>query len=130
MSPVLIHSPRIVSFERWCYRPYREQIESPLTSSVPGCPWDTAFPDSSTILASYPSTTVPLQSGRTSSSRLEMKMWQHSVEPMPSRTSTPVLSFQRRRIEPGRGSPAETQARTELTCADCQVESGAASAFA
>ena len=40
-----------------------------------------------------------------------MKMCRHSVEPMPSRITVPVFSFQRRKMSAGNGSPAETQAR-------------------
>src|SRR5450755_2922542 len=58
--------------------------------------------------------------------RFEMKMWQDSVEPIPSRMSIPVLSFQRFSTDPGSASPAETQTLTELKSADCQLEVGAA----
>ena len=40
-----------------------------------------------------------------------MKMCRHSVEPMPSRMTVPVFSFQRRKMSAGSASPAETQAR-------------------
>ena len=42
-----------------------------------------------------------------------MKMCSASVEPMPSRMTVPVFSFQRRKISAGKASPADTQARTE-----------------
>ena len=41
-----------------------------------------------------------------------MKMCRHSVEPMPSRITVPVFSFQRRNMSAGSASPAETQALT------------------
>ena len=40
-----------------------------------------------------------------------MKMCRHSVEPMPSRITVPVFSFQRRKMSAGSASAAETQAR-------------------
>ena len=43
-----------------------------------------------------------------------MKMCRHSVEPMPSRMTVPVLSFQRRKMSAGSASAAETQARMLL----------------
>ena len=56
---------------------------------------------------------MPLEPGRTSSGRLEMKMCSASVEPMPSRMVLPVASRQRRRISAGSASPAETQWRSD-----------------
>src|SRR4030088_771069 len=41
-----------------------------------------------------------------------MNMCSISVEPMPSRMSTPVLSFQRLPMSAGNASPAETQRRS------------------
>jgi len=41
-----------------------------------------------------------------------MNMCSISVEPMPSRMSTPVLSFQRLPMSAGKASPAEMQRRS------------------
>jgi len=62
--------------------------------------------------------------------RLEMKMWPHSVDPMPSRMSAPVRARQRSRIEPASGSPALTQTRTELKSAVAHTSGSAASVLA
>jgi len=45
---------------------------------------------------------------------LERKMCSISVEPIPSRISSPVLSFQLFAICGGRASPAETHSRSAM----------------
>ena len=62
-----------------------------------------------TTLASQPGTSVPMLPGRTHPARLEITMWHSSVEPRPSRISTPNRSIHRSYNTLGKGSPAETQ---------------------
>ena len=51
--------------------------------------------------------------GFTSPGAFEMKMWSASVEPIPSRISSPVAAFQRRKRSGGSASPADTHSRSE-----------------
>ena len=51
-----------------------------------------------------------------------MKMCSASVEPMPSRMTVPVFSFQRRKMSAGSASPAETQARTRREIAAASLQ--------
>ena len=112
MSCVLIHSPRNVCLPCSCLFQYPLAMESPLISSVPTSPTGTSSPFPSTMRASYPSTIWPVLPGLIAPGRFEMKMCRISVDPMPSRMSTPKRSRHLSYSGLGRGSPAEMHIRT------------------
>jgi hypothetical protein len=45
-----------------------------------------------------------------------MKMWNSSVEPMPSISSMPVACFHSSRVAAGSASPADTHLRRRRSC--------------
>src|SRR5436853_207227 len=74
---------------------YQAQAESALTIRLPTSPRGTGQSLSSTIFASNPGRTLPLEPGRTSPGALEMIMCRASVEPRASRISTPKRCLNR-----------------------------------
>jgi len=105
------HSPSMLRrvSSRWFQ--YTDAMEPPLTWRFPTSPGPTALPSSSRSRVRYPGTTCPVLPGRTAPKRLERKMWQISVDPVPSRTSTPNSSRNRRYTSGERISADEMQAR-------------------
>src|SRR5262249_55870904 len=87
------------------------QHVGPLTHKSPISPATAAFPDSSSSFTLYPGVGLPEVPYATTPGTFEMKMCSISVDPIPSRMSTPVRSFLARHNSAGNASPSDTQKR-------------------
>src|SRR3989304_4019116 len=105
-SPVMFQPPkRTYSAWRSGFRQYLHPV-GPLIATSPAVPVGTSRPASSTTRQSYPGTGTPVAPGRTLPASDEMKMWNISVEPIPSSSSIPVRFTHSSYVAAGSGSAA------------------------